>query len=241
MPKHPEETDDAAGLLRGFAHDFSSPLSTIKLAAEVLIATGGEVPADKVVELGHTVSSEADRVRHMIDTLVEFSRLATGQRELVHQWHLAEDVVGSAIRRLGSLLDEHDVVVTIDRDLAFLRGDDVLIETVLAQMLDNAAHYTPANQSVAVRVSADDQGCTVEVIDEGPGLDDGSRRPADADSSKRAGHSSPPGGALGMAVSRQIIDAHDGEFWSRNRQDTTGAVFAVTLGYGGEAPPQDDF
>jgi two-component system sensor histidine kinase KdpD len=189
--------------------------------------------------LGENISTEADRIRRMIDTLIEWSRFETGKRELRWEWHLVEDLVGSAIRRLGSLLDDHQVVVTIEPDLAFVRGDEVLIETVLINLLDNAAHCTPAGGPVEVRVCADDQQCRVEVLDGGPRFDNEEDVLVDARSSARSGQTSTPGGALGLVVSRRIVDAHDGEIWARNRQDQTGAVFAFVLGYGGRTPPHD--
>ncbi len=231
--------EDAAALLSAFSHDFSSPLANIKLAAEVLVSAQGRIESDKLANLGQTISTEADRLRRMIDTLLEWNRLETGKRQLRHQWHLVEDLVGSALRRLGPLLDEQKVVVTIEPDLAFIRGDEVLVETVLTNLLDNAAHCTPKDETVEVRVRADDEQCRVEVLDGGPQFDNEEDVFVDARSSTRTGHTSTPGGGLGLVVSRMIIEAHGGKIWARNRHDESGAVFAFVLGYGGEAPPYE--
>lgn len=232
-----ERADDVASLLSAFSHDFATPLANIKLAAEVLVSAEGRIAQDKLVQLGQNISTEADRLRRMIDTLLEWNRLETGKRQLRLEWHLVEDLVGSALRRLGPLLDDQQVVVTIEPDLAFIRGDEVLVEAVLVNLLDNAAHCTPKTSPVEVRVEADDTQCRVEILDAGPSFEDEEEVFVDARCSARTGQTSAPGGGLGLVVSRRIIEAHGGQIWARNRNDQPGAAFAFVLGYGGEAPP----
>lgn len=232
-------SDDVAELLSTFSHDLSTPLANIKLAADVLNISNGRLSDEKVVGLSQNISTEADRLRRMIDTLVEWNRLEWVDRKMNLEWHLVEDLVGSAIRRLGLLLDRDTVVVTIEPELAFIRGDETLLETVLMTLLDNAAYFAPDDAAIEVRVSVEEDACRVEVIDGGPALlpqEDGT---VDARFSTRKGRTSPPGGALGLVVSRKIIDAHGGRMSAHNRQDQSGAVFAFVLGYGGHAPPHD--
>jgi two-component system sensor histidine kinase KdpD len=212
-----QASDDAAALLDAFSHDVSTPLANIKLGAEVLVSAGGRLSQEQLVDIGSNVSSEADRLRRMIDTLIEWSRIELAAHPMNQQWLLAEDLVGAALRGLKPFLDDQEVVVTIEPDMAFVRGDDVLIETVLENLIDSAARCTPSGEAIEVVVRADDSGCTFEVID--------------------GDHAEAPEGGLGWTLSRKIVEAHGGEIWTRKPNDASGAVFAFVLGYGGESPP----
>lgn len=233
------DSESAAELLSEFSHDLSTPLASIKLAADVLTISEGRMPAEKIVDLSQNISTETDRLRHMIDTLIEWNRLEHIERDLRCEWHLVEDLVGSAIRRLGLLLDDDTVVVTIEPELAFIRGDRVLLETVLMNMLDNAAYFRPPGSSIEVRVRIEEDACRLEVLDSGPALTQEEDGAVTARSSIRQRRTCSPGGALGMIVSRKIIDVHGGKMWARNRHDQSGAVFAFVIGYGGHSPPGD--
>jgi two-component system, OmpR family, sensor histidine kinase KdpD len=232
-----QRSEDASDLLKAMSHDFATPLANIKLAAEVLMSGAGRISEEKLVGLGRNMSAEADRLRRMIDTLIEWNRLQISQRPLSLKWHLAEDLIGSALRGLQSLLDDQKVVVTIEPDLAFVLGDELLLERVLINLIDNAAYCTPRGDKIEINAHADETSCTVEVIDTGPPLERDEDVAVDAHASARTGQSGPPGGGLGLVVSRMIIEAHGGKIWARNRTDESGAVFGFVLGYGGESPP----
>jgi two-component system sensor histidine kinase KdpD len=229
---------DAAALLRTLSHDFATPLANVKLAAEVLISAKGRVSEEKLVDLGRNLSGEADRLRRMIDTLMEWNRLELGHRQLRQEWHLVEDLIGAALRSLDALLDDKKVVVTIEPDLAFVRGDELLLERVLTNLLDNAAHHTLRGDSIEIIAHADETSCSIEVIDAGARLESEEEDVAVAAYlSARPGQTGVPGGGLGLVLSRIIIEAHDGEIWARSRRDKSGAVFAFVLGYGDKSPP----
>ena len=68
------------------------------------------------------------------------------------------DVVGSALRRAGKVLDRHQVVVDLGDDLPMLSLDPVLFEQVLFNLLDNAAKYAPAGTEIRVSAAAGKRG-----------------------------------------------------------------------------------
>jgi signal transduction histidine kinase len=98
--------------------------------------------------------------------------------------------------------------------------DPARVHQVIANLLDNAVRHSPAGGTVELRATKDRAGVTIEVSDEGPGIDEEERskvfeRFYRADSAR----SSKDGGAgLGLAIARWIVDLHGGDIRVETRQ-----------------------
>ncbi len=229
----PAAAEAASRLLSGFTHDLAAPLANIKLAAELVAAADGRLAPERMVALGENIGVEADRLRRMVDRLVMWYRLEASLRALRCEWHLVEEVVGSALNALGDLLDNREVVITIEPDLAMVRGDAVLLEVVLTSLLEQALHFGPPESPIEVHVRGEETRCCVEVRDRGPSLD----VDQPAGSNARQGRTGPPGGELSLAVSQKIVRAHGGELRAHDRAECPGVVFTFVVGFGQHAPP----
>ena len=87
---------------------------------------------------------------NLVNNLLDMARLESGRIALNPQWQPLEEVVGSALRSLGALFGgRHPIRVQLPSDLPLLRFDAVLVERVLANLLENAAKYTPAGSAIA--------------------------------------------------------------------------------------------
>ena len=80
------------------------------------------------------------------------------------------DAVGAALARTARLLAGHRVVTDLPPDLPLLRGDFVLLEQVLVNLLENAARYAPAGSTVEIGSEATADALLLEVRDRGPGI-----------------------------------------------------------------------
>src|SRR5207302_1813879 len=101
-------------------------------------------------------------------------RLCIGTVELIRQWHVLEEVVGSALARLRRELARHTARVDIPGDLPLLSLDGVLMEQVFFNLLENAARYTPAGSRIEITARIVDNRVEIRVSDNGPGLPMGS-------------------------------------------------------------------
>src|SRR5439155_684928 len=113
---------------------------------------------------------EADRLNRLVQNLLEMTRLESGALQLRREWHPLEEVVGSALSRLGKELADRRVDTHVPPDLPLVPIDDVLIEQVLVNLLDNAVKYTPASSPIRILATSTDEAVTVEIADHGPGL-----------------------------------------------------------------------
>jgi two-component system sensor histidine kinase KdpD len=127
--------------------------------------------------------------------------------------------------------------VQIDPGVSLVECDAVLIERVLANLLENAGKYTPVQTPVEILVHAADDELLVSVRDHGPGVAKGQEELIFEKFTRGHAESATPGVGLGLAICRAIVDAHRGRIWVEPTQPQ-GATFTFSLPLG--TPPVVD-
>ena len=150
--------------------------------------------------------------------------------------------MGSALAACAPALAGRPLRVALADGLPLLQLDAVLFERVLANLLENAAKYTPAGSAIEISAEASPSAVTIRVDDFGPGLPAG-REAAVFDKFERGSkESAMPGVGLGLAIARAIVLAHQGTIRAENRPGAQGGVagarFTIELPRG--QPPADD-
>jgi two-component system sensor histidine kinase KdpD len=224
-------------LLSSVSHDLRTPLTVIAGSASSLLE--GEASLDPVTksELTQTIYEEAKRLDRLVHNLLEMSRLQSGQTQLNREWHVLEEVLGSALVHLEPQLDRHPVVIQLPPDLPLLRLDALLLERVFFNLLENALKYTPEQTPVEVSGWLAPQELLLEVADRGPGLPPGDEELVFEKFYQAAGGGA-RGVGLGLTICRSIIEAHGGRIWAANRPGG-GATFRFTLPREEDAPSLD--
>ena len=217
-------------LLTSISHDLRTPLASVLGAASTLRDLDGALdPASKTELLG-TVIDEAERLNRFIANLLDMTRLEAGAVAPNLAEHDVGEIVGSALRRAGKILDAHHVVVETAPDLPMLDLDAVLLEQVLFNLLDNAAKYAPAGSTIRVQTWQDRSQIHLQVLDEGDGLPPGDvERIFDKFYRARKGDRVRAGTGLGLAIARGFVEAMRGTITAANRTDRKGAVFTLTF------------
>lgn len=225
-------------LLSAISHDLRTPLTAII----GLSGTLKETPVDAAsrAELAESIQEEAFRMNNLVTNLLDMARLQAGKVKLNRQWQMLEEVVGAALRGLERLLSRHHIEVSLPRDLPLLEFDAVLIERVLANILDNAAKYTPAGTHILISAECRPDEVWVSVADDGPGLPEGLEQRIFDKFTRGEPESAKSGVGLGLSICRAIIEAHDGRIWAANIPGS-GAIFtfALPLGNPPRVPPLD--
>jgi two-component system sensor histidine kinase KdpD len=115
----------------------------------------------------------------------------------------------------------------------------MLIERVLANLLENASKYTPPGTPITLSAEVLDGHMSVSLSDEDPGLPKGREEAVFQKFARGERESSTPGVGLGLPICRAIIAAHGGQITGRNRPGG-GATFTFTLPLGHPPPAQPE-
>ena len=217
-------------LLSSVSHDLRTPLAAIAGASSSLLELAREQDAVTRSELLQTIADESRRMSRLVDNLLDMTRVGSGNVVLNKQWHVLEEIIGSALARLRSELNSHTVHVAIPPDLPLLFLDGVLLEQVFFNLLENAIRYTPAGCQIEITAHQEGKQVEIRFADNGPGLPAGSESRVFEKFFRGASPTvdGQRGVGLGLAICRAIVEAHGGQILGRNRP-SGGAEFLITL------------
>jgi two-component system sensor histidine kinase KdpD len=223
-------------LLSAISHDMRTPLAVISGAASSLAETGSRLEPEARRELAQSIFDEATQMTQLVTNVLDMTRLESGNVSVRTDWVSLEEIVGAALNRLRQPLAAHVVDIDLAEAPALMRGDPVLLEQMMFNLLENAAKYTPEGSHVSVVAQREIGAIEILVADDGPGF------PADVDPRslfekfQRGRAEGVQGGVgLGLAICRAIARAHGGEIRAE-RIPAGGALFAVTLPATSETP-----
>ena len=201
-------------LVRAMTHELKSPLTAIGGAAELL---QDELPAADRARFAGQIREQTDRLRRLVDRLLELSKLEQ-RHSLEHQQVLdPADVIEQVLQAHGPRLQQVGIAVT--RQLTGglrVQGEAELLALALGNLLDNAIDFSPQGSAIDIGLRAEGHQVLISLRDHGAGVPDfawprlGERfystaRPA-AD-----GQAPRKGTGLGLAIVRQVMALHGGE------------------------------
>jgi two-component system sensor histidine kinase MprB len=189
-------------LVADASHELRTPLTSMRTNMEVL-ASGRRLPADERKRLLSDVVEQLTEMTTLIAELIELARAGQPpvEPEEVRLDLVAEEAVERARRNRPA------VTFTTDLDESLVQGVPETIERAVANLLDNAAKWSPPGGEVEVIV----RDGKISVRDHGPGIDEDDL-PYVFDRFYRATSArGMPGSGLGLAIVRQVAEAHGGE------------------------------
>jgi two-component system sensor histidine kinase KdpD len=210
-------------LLASVSHDLRTPLTTIKAMAHDLSVLGDE--RTEIIE------TEADRLNRMVADLLDLSRLNAGALPVNVELNAVDDLLGALAQRVESCVAPDRLRVVLPADQPFLVGTFDLVHSVriLANLVENAAKYSPPHEPIHVVASRDEDTLVICVEDRGPGI-----RARDVgrifEPFYRSDGSSPDtgGAGLGLAIARRLAEEQGGALDYAPREGG-GSVFTLRL------------
>ncbi|ODS91300.1 MAG: histidine kinase [Devosia sp. 66-14] len=213
------------------AHELKNPLTSLRSAVETLPRARR---AEDRERLNAIIQHDVRRLDRLISDISNASRLdaelARQSAERVDIAQLADAMVSiqkdvAANRKVDVQLEKH-----VSRYVPIVLGHDSRLAQVINNLIDNAVSFSPEGGKVLVVVRTSEDAITITVTDEGPGIRGDITRIfqrfyTDRPDGEHFGDHS----GLGLAISKQIVEAHGGSVTAENRTDRTGAQFTVTL------------
>jgi two-component system sensor histidine kinase KdpD len=214
-------------LLAAISHDLRTPLAALVGMAESL--TMMSLPATSAeLETAHRIKDAAMRMSSLVSNLLDMARLQSGPVQLNRQWQPLEEVIGTSLKAMSSVLEDRPIKVALPDDLPLVNIDAVLFERVLCNLLENAAKYTPPGSAVQIGAHAAGDAILISVEDWGPGLPKGKESSIFEMFERGRKESATPGVGLGLAICRAIVDAHEGKIHGATKPGG-GARFTIEL------------
>jgi len=223
--------------LSSVSHDLRTPLATITGAASTLLHGGKNIPEEKREEMIKAIHEEAERLNHIIRNVLNITRLESGTIQVNKEWHSLEEIIGVVLDRQSNMLNAHPVNISIPVDLPLIPFDPILIEQVLANLVENVIQHTPPGTPVDIFVRTQKASVQIEIADRGPGIQEiGKEHIFDKFYLEKG---SSKGVGLGLSICKAIVDAHGGRIWAENRPGG-GAVFRFNLPIDRKPPEIDE-
>lgn len=196
------------------SHELRTPLTSISGSLS-LIRSGAacEVPAPMrdMLEIAY---NNSHRLKLLINDLLDMERLVSGRMTIQMTSQPLVPIIQSAVRDTQAYADQFEVTFEFeppDSDPT-VRVDADRLHQVLANLLSNAAKFSPEGETVTIEVSTRSDAVQVSVVDHGPGIPDSFRsrlfeKFSQLDASDRRARS---GTGLGLAISKELIQQMDG-------------------------------
>ena len=200
-------------LFDSVSHELKTPLAAM--------TAGLQQPHPDCAEL----QKAARRLTRTVDNLLDATRLESGLLQLVQEWCDPDELVREAVAASG--LKEDDVQISIAKNLPAVSVDSGLIQQALDALLSNAMIYGRSNHPIEVSAARDGSTLVISVADRGAGLAPGEETKV-FQKFYRGPRTRPGGLGLGLAIARQLVEAHGGQIVAQNREGG-GAVFSIRL------------
>jgi signal transduction histidine kinase/CheY-like chemotaxis protein len=212
-------------------HELRNPLAPISAAAELLRLA----PLDekRVRTTSEIIVRQAQHMTHLINDLLDVSRVTRGLVELDSAPVDIRDIVSEAIEQVNPLIrsHRHRLSLHLPPEVALVVGDKKRLVQVVANLLNNAAKYTPEAGSIDLKIEVAPEQVVVEVRDNGNGIAP-ALLPRVFDlftQAERSSDRSSGGLGLGLPLVRSLVELHGGTVTCASDGPGTGSSFSVCL------------
>jgi signal transduction histidine kinase len=213
------------------SHELRTPLAVVRAAGDNL-AEGVINDEDQVRKYGELVRSEGRRLTEMVEQILEFAGMQSGQRSLNIVPVSVDALIERVLRGSATLIDDArlEVQVEIPQDLPPVAGDEAALHRVFQNLLGNAIKYGAAGGWIGIEARRSADEVSITISDRGIGIapDDQERifepfyRAADVVAAQLQG------AGLGLSLVQRIVQAHGGRIAVKSAK-AAGSRFTVHL------------
>ncbi|HEX7185518.1 MAG TPA: ATP-binding protein, partial [Thermoanaerobaculia bacterium] len=214
------------------SHELRTPLNAILGWAQIL--TDGRSGKPEMLAQGlDAIHRNARAQAHLIEDLLDMSRIVTGKIRLNVQTIGLEEIVRSAVATITPAAQSKGVQVesSVDGPASAVHGDSDRLQQIVLNLLSNAVKFTPEGGRIRVSIRADETYGEIVVSDTGQGIQPqflpyvfDPFRQADSSTTRRHG-----GLGLGLAVVNHLVQLHRGTVHAESPGDGLGATFSVRI------------
>jgi two-component system, OmpR family, phosphate regulon sensor histidine kinase PhoR len=218
--------DDFLSLI---SHEFRTPLTAIHGGAHLLLNQGEALDAQTRYELLCDIVDESDRLDRMLANMLVLTDVMAGRLAARAEPLLVEQLVRTAATSVAARAGNHTFILDIAPHLPPAEGDPELLAQVFSNLYQNAVKYSPAGGKIQTTVMCDGQTITIEVTDQGIGIQSDEVERIFERFYRTGSDPSVRGTGLGLYLSRHLVSVQGGQILASSPGPGQGAVFTVTL------------
>lgn len=204
-------------LLDAIAHEFKTPLTSIKAVTTDLLSEPANRSQDQYRELIAIADEGVDRLERLVTEAIQLARIEGGKFRLNREVHFPSSLISAAVRQMKPSTEGREIQVLVRDGLPLVFVDAELVELVIRNLIDNALKYSPPGSPIMIRAEADNDRVTISVADRGPGIPD-TEQQLIFDKFYRGAKDRKhiKGAGMGLAIAREILHAHGGDIWVKS-------------------------
>nr|WP_308633750.1 HAMP domain-containing sensor histidine kinase [Massilia sp. YIM B02769] len=218
--------------LATLAHELRNPLAPIKATAQLLGRTGATDP-EHLRRMSGIIERQVDHLVNLVEDLMDVSRVRSGQIALEQAPVDLNSVIGAAHEQVRPLIERRHHALRIDAPAhpVWVLGDGKRLVQVLANLLNNAAKYTPPNGKLYLTLRAHGRQAEIAVRDDGAGIE-AALLPSVFEMFTQAAltpERSEGGLGMGLALVKRLTEMHGGSVRADSAGAGRGSTFTVVL------------
>lgn len=214
------------------SHELRTPLTSIRGSLGLLAGgAAGELPV-KLKSMLDIAFKNTQRLINLVNDILDLQRIEAGRMDFRFEPVAVAEIVETAAAANKGFADEHEVEIVVSEPLPDVQVnvDADRIGQVMANLLSNAAKFSPHGSAVTISAEKKPDWVRISVTDHGPGIPDSFRgrvferfSQADSTDTRRAG-----GTGLGLNISKMIVERHEGRI-AFDSEVGTGSIFYFEL------------
>ena len=216
-------------------HELRAPLSSIRAALEIIQSEFGAKMETEETRMLATALKNSDRLADMINGILDFSKLESGQMSVFPKPVEPEKIAKEAVDGLQPWAQKKriELVLTAPGGLPLVDADSPRTVQVIVNLLSNAIKFTPAGGKITVKLSRRTEIASTfvafAVSDTGPGIPKEEQKRVFEKFAQIAGGETHVGGTgLGLSIAKALVSLQKGTMWIES-EPGSGATFLFTL------------
>ncbi len=195
--------------IASISHDLRTPLTSIKGWAVTLHSMVQDPFSKEGLEI---ITSESDRLNHLVTDLLDLSSLSSGKLSFQFEDVLMEQLITEVVHLYEVKLAEKDITLIkrLDDKIGIIHADQNRMKQVLLNLLDNALKFTPTGGEIAIELERKESFVIIRIKDNGIGIS--KEELYEVKEKFFKGKKKGSGTGLGLAICEEIIQAHNGRF-----------------------------
>lgn len=213
------------------SHEFKTPLTSIIMGANMILTENYGILMEDQKEVIEAIREDGERLSNLVNELLELMKLESGKAVYKVEPCDVASIINHSIQNFTSISQQSDIAILFEsgQKLPMVRADFEKIEWVLNNLISNALKYTKTGDEIIISTYKNGDKVFVEVKDTGCGIpEELLSKIFNAFSEIKYNDLDIKGSGLGLALSKQIVQAHGGDIWCESKIDE-GSTFTFTL------------